>query len=282
MNISRSKIKKATFNCDMTYDEFKAYYNNCICLGIINEDDSVTINRLCYKIIENEIHLVSCCDYQQYKFFSIGDPECYIKLILPSCVTHIDENAFKGCINITTISGEGVTHIDDNCFNSCFRLEKAYFPNVKSIGSSTFSNCIKLKEITLLNCESVGMCAFSHCHSLKEINAPALIKCSTQAFALCHALTKCSFDSLKFIYEEAFKDCINLKKVYAPKLIIGVPNIKLVNGRVTGFTAFKGCISLTTLQVCIFVGTFEYFHQQFEACNLIYAKNINTSKGVKG
>lgn len=115
--------------------------------------------------------------------------------IIPISVTSIGYGAFKGCINLTSItipnsvmsiggfafsgcSGltsltipSSVTNIDESAFSSCSGLSSLTIPNsVAIISRSAFRNCIGLTSITIPNSvASIGDMAFANCSNLTSV-----------------------------------------------------------------------------------------------------------------
>lgn len=264
MALSKGKSKQLKIDCtSMTYEEFIGYYNNCLCMGLLERNGTVNINGLLYIVKDEEIHLHYC---------DVNTSKHHYEILLPSFVTHIDDNAFSYCNYLVEITGEGVKNIGHNCFTTCNNLKRANFPNVEYIGREAFYNCRLLEEIDLASCKSINNLAFSNCISLKEVNAPKLIQCGTSAFADCHSLVSCSLDSISFIRDYTFKHCYHLKKFYAPKISFGVRDKKRI--KVTKYNAFNGSNSINDFQVDTFIGSFVYFHLYFDNCDLKYNKHI--------
>ena len=77
-------------------------------------------------------------------------------LILTDTITHIQEKAFEGCHEMTSVT-----------FSS----------NLKYIGNDAFSNCRRLTSVELPEgLESLGEGAFAWCEELSEINIPQSLK----------------------------------------------------------------------------------------------------------
>lgn len=75
-----------------------------------------------------------------------------IEAIIPSSVTEIEHQGFKGCSNLINISiPESVTVIGNGAFDGCTALKTLTIPSgVTSIGYSIFKDCRLLTEITIL------------------------------------------------------------------------------------------------------------------------------------
>jgi hypothetical protein len=270
MNISKGKREIITMDCSMTYDEFIDYYNNCLCMGSLNEDETITVNGLKYKIIDGEVQITrfDCND----KDNPLTSKEFMVQIVLPPFVSSINSGAFMSCENIVEISGDGVKCVDVDAFNACVRLQKVNFPNLTYIGHAAFCDCFSLTEIDLRNCEKIKSEAFYKCVALLELSAPKLTECCLAAFSNCYSLTKCNLDSVNYIADNAFLNCFRLKKVYAPKIILGLPYE--LDVMTTTFTVFSGCIELSELLVGTYVGTLEYFHRKFFNCTLLYDRYV--------
>ena len=71
------------------------------------------------------------------------------ELIIPDNVASIKDNAFYGCISLTSVTiPDGVTSIGNYAFQNCSSLTKISIGRgVNSIGSSAFANCTSLEEV---------------------------------------------------------------------------------------------------------------------------------------
>ncbi len=168
--------------------------------------------------------------------------------------TEINESAFKGCKNVTTINLPGdIVTIGSNAFSGCKKLTVVDIPadsiTLKTIGDFAFYKCEKLKYVPLLeSLEKIGASALEGCNSLESITLPFLgatpyvdenetvsyvfggaIPASIKEIAL--------FDALVVdIPEGAFKECVGVKKITIPSNVASI-----------GASAFEGCKALTTV-----------------------------------
>ena len=84
--------------------------------------------------------------------YAFGITECYTKVILPSTLKVIGNNAFSECFGLVEIEiPESVTTIEDHAFQSCRNLEYIHIPaSVSYIGDGAFSAWTdNLKNITV-------------------------------------------------------------------------------------------------------------------------------------
>ena len=96
--------------------------------------------------------------------------------VIPNSVTAIGQNAFWGCLELTSIViPDFVTAIGPGAFSTCIKLSSISIPNsVNTIGQSTFYGCSSLISITLpSSLQSIGPNAFLNSISLKEMTCYA-------------------------------------------------------------------------------------------------------------
>ena len=122
---------------------------------------------------------------------------------IPTGVTNIAPNAFKGCKNLVdvTISND-VTTIGSYAFDGCTALSAVTIPaSVTKIEEYAFNGCSGLKDI-----------AFSENSSLTTINQ--------YVFYECDALTNVTIpDSVTKISANSFRNCDNLASVTIPESV---------------------------------------------------------------
>ena len=89
----------------------------------------------------------------------------FTEVALPACLERIDESAFYGCKNLTTINlSDSIRYIGDNAFYGCSSLKNIHWPlRLTTIGSRAFRQTA-LETISLPEgVTSVGDGAFSDC-----------------------------------------------------------------------------------------------------------------------
>ena len=119
-------------------------FEGCTSLTSIEVDE----NNTEYKSIDGNLYSKDGKTLIQY---AIGKKDA--SFVIPDSVTSIDDDAFRGCTSLTSVTiGDSVTSISNDAFFGCTKLESITIPNsVTSIGREVFSNCTALKEI---NCEA--------------------------------------------------------------------------------------------------------------------------------
>lgn len=104
-------------------------------------------------------------------------------------VTSIEENAFKLCSYLTTVTiPNGVTIIKRYAFDGCTSLTSVTIPNsVTSIGEFAFRGCFGLTSLTIPNSvTSIGEGGFYGCYDLTSVTLPDnIISISQCAFYGC-------------------------------------------------------------------------------------------------
>ena len=185
------------------------------------------------------------------------------KTTIPSGVTKIGDNAFYGCIGLTSIDlPDEIISIGWNAFEGCTNLRKVNLKEgLSSIGQRAFSDCTNLEEIKIpQSTKSIGDYAFENCYNLERISILGNIsELNSKIFSGCNNITKAHFnckiiqkeyslpefsaleelsigDSILTIGKGTFEDYENLKRVVLPKNLKGI-----------GQNAFAGCINLSEI-----------------------------------
>ena len=215
--------------------------------------------------------------------------------VIPSGVTSIGENAFRGHMYLTSITiPNSVTSIGYAAFLGCIYLSSVNIPEgVTEIANSTFDNCYSLTSITIPNSvTSIGSCAFFSC-GLTSITIPeGVTSIGFKAFQYCSDLTSVTLpSSLTYIDVLVFHGCNDLSyNEYDNGLYLGNsenPYLVLVKAKSESITtctihegckliaeAFDGCRSLTYVSIPESVTFISY--KAFSDCpNLSYGENGN-------
>lgn len=119
--------------------------------------------------------------------------------IVPTTITIIGDNAFKGCKNLKVI------HLHNN---------------IQELGDATFSLCTNLQQINLPNSLTyIGVGCFLACHNLSSIIVPIKVtEILPLTFASCKKLSSITLPKkLKSISFDAFISCDNLTDVTVPE-----------------------------------------------------------------
>lgn len=143
------------------------------------------------------------------------------KTIIPNGVSIINEHAFMGCRNLTSITiPESVTAIGDNAFYGCWNLKSINIPDkVNIIGKDSFHGCHSLEMVHIPeSVNNIGRGAFVDCWNLKSIIIPnSVSRVEDYAFYGCRSLT-----SVKILNSETnFGECVffycrSLIKIFIP------------------------------------------------------------------
>lgn len=165
------------------------------------------------------------------------------KVVLPTDVETIPNDAFKGCNSLTDIVlPNSVVSIGDSAFDNCWSLEKINIPaGVTNIGSSAFYNCVKLQNVVLPSgLDQISYGAFRDCKLFTEMVIPDKVtSIGGYAFAGCELLEKINIPSdVTYIGNDAFSGCASIKNIELP---IGL-------GKINNSTFYK-CSSLTSIVI---------------------------------
>ena len=142
------------------------------------------------------------------------DRENIHELILNSKFTSIGEEAFKNCINLTSIEGKYTfKEIKQSAFENCQKLTYFNFPeSLVSIGNRAFYGCNTLSSLVFPpNLREIGWEAFGECYSLQSLLFDVNIsKIEKNAFYSDNVrnFQYLRFENLQAIPDELFKDAI--------------------------------------------------------------------------
>ena len=196
------------------------------------------------------------------RFTSNGDSTCYVSgigdfssdtsITIPTespsgdSVTAIGQEAFFNCTNLEQVSfesGSSITQIGNSAFKGCVNLKFVLqFPDsITTIEDYAFANCGNSLSIKLSdNLTSIGKDIFSN--TTVVLGSSDYIKSNN----LNNILLKRTFDktvssyiidsNCKFVYENAFENCVNLTTISFPVSVVYI-----------GDGVLSGCISLSSI-----------------------------------
>lgn len=125
------------------------------------------INAECERLMESNIPLEKIVIGDKVRRLPRGifSGREFTEVALPACLERIDESAFRGCENLTTINlSDSIRYIGDGAFYGCSSLKNIHWPlRLTTIGSRAFRQTA-LETISLPEgVTSVGDGAFSDC-----------------------------------------------------------------------------------------------------------------------
>lgn len=175
-----------------------------------------------------------------------------ITAYLPDTVTTIGDNAFDGCVNLTSVTQLGSS-------------DEAMFPaSVTSIGNYAFEGCGKL-NVTFGDAKAlttIGDNAFYGCTSLQRVEfaqGSALSYIGKEAFMKSGvSVVDLAGTQVTEIGYSAFEGCMSLAKLTLP-VTLSIININ----------AFYGCTSLSDVSVSgtaksiTFIGSYAFYNCKF-------------------
>ena len=144
----------------------------------------------------------------------------FTEVTLPACLERIDDYAFSGCENLTTINlSDSIRYIGDNAFSGCKNLTSINLSDcIRYIGNNVFSECKNLTTINLSDSiRYIGEGAFYGCSSLKNIHWPLrLTTIGNYAFRQTALETISLPEGVTSVGINAFHNCPFAKTVYIP------------------------------------------------------------------
>lgn len=217
--------------------------------------------------------------------------------IIPDGIQSVENYAFGGCSNLTSIIiPDSVISIGNGAFSDCRNLPSITIPDsVTSMGNSAFIDCSLLTDITISNnIKTIDYYTFKNCSSLTRITIPGgATSIQTSAFEGCSGLTSIVIsDGVRTIGEYAFTDCTGLTSITFPNSVTSIARsafngcsdltkIIFSNSLTSiGGSAFAYCTELTSITIPDSVTSIEDY--AFEGCNgltrVIIPDNVTSIK----
>jgi hypothetical protein len=173
----------------------------------------------------------------------VASPAGLTSYTLPSSLTSIGDQAFRGCTGLTNITiPNSIISIGQQAFDGCTSLTNITIPNsVTSIGNQSFSGCTSLTNITIPNSvTSIADFAFISCTNLTSITIPnSVTSIGSQVFGFCTSLTNIVIpSSITSINSHSFSYCSSLTSITMPDSITSIADF-----------AFMNCTSLTSITI---------------------------------
>ena len=185
-------------------------------------------------------------------------------------VTSINDEAFRLCINLTSITiPNSVTSIGDYAFVDCTSLTSIIIPNsVTRIGDYAFVNCSNLSSITIPNSVlSIGSWAF-HGTGWYNSQPDGMIYAGKVAYRYKGTMLENTSINLEEgtsgIADGAFSSCSNMTSIIIPNSVTRI-----------GDYAFKDCSSLSSITIpnsVIYIGSSAFYN-----CSSLTSINIGNS-----
>lgn len=201
---------------ELCFDLIKKSWGEKGAYGIAEKLKGVTWDFILDKTLEMDIEESSLRDLVKYICKKIHE------LVIPSSVTSISAEFFKGCTSLQKIViSEGVTEIGESAFSGCRTLREIVIPStVTKIRELAFNKCHSLEKVTIP--EGVAeICknAFRCCNNLHEVViSSSVTSIGPFAFSGCSSLEIVHLPAAVASIEiNSFKDCNNLNAIYVPE-----------------------------------------------------------------
>ena len=213
------------------------------------------------------------------------------KIVLPSTLLTIDDNAFSGCTYLEeVVLSEALISIGSNAFSECTSLKRMW---VASDGAIEAVNGQFILPDTL---NHLGGYAFNYCVLLESVNIPPQVKViSSGVFGGCEKLMLVKMhNAITEIGHGAFAGCVKLKEIKMPTDLTVIDDLafskcvllkdeNVVFGEKLhriGNRAFEDCVGIRNLR---FPESLVYLDTPFDGCQidtLYFAGQFNGGLGV--
>ena len=259
---------EAVAKVDPVTGEITALKKGTTSIEIVASGDNVRLPSKWVKIVVGDYYRI--VNYTLYDYY--GGPICEIpkdknviyindecfqynttlkKVILPSTITEVPENAFKGCINLEeVVVPSQCTVIKEGAFAGCRNLKKVVlgvfvdkdniehpdYSGALTLGRNVFNGCRSL--VTIENSVRITTAfdgAFEKCTSLESIDISGLRVTGKGVFKGCTKLSEVKTSEFTAIGKEMFQNCTSL---------VGF----VYKGTYLSEGAFNGCSNLASFR----------------------------------
>ena len=195
----------------LTIPENETYYIKGNCL--IQKKDGVVAAGICTSVIPDDGSVTAI----GRNAFSYRREMTELKI--PSSVTKIDYEAFKGCEKLKKIEfSEGLVSIGEQAFRDCYSLTELVLPeSLTELGPSAFRYCETLKTVKCgNNIRKYSDQAFRECYELIEADlGEGAEELGEYLFWRCLKLKKLTFGkNVKSIRSNFVMECKSLTDIY--------------------------------------------------------------------
>lgn len=202
-------------------------------------------------------------DFTVVEISGLGDCKNMKEVILPQSITSLNSGIFSDCKSLSKINLDNISTIGSRCFAGCKSLSKINLDNISTIGNSCFAGCEALSEITIDSKCQVLASAFKNCTSLKTVYYYSNIipeNCFDGCISLENVILS---DNIYSIGDFAFRDCKSLS------------TIELYKTKYLGNECFAGCDNLKSVSIPSSV-YFEYGKSLDKYRIFFNCKNLET------
>ena len=187
-------------------------------------------------------------------------------VVIPNSVTYISDSAFENCSGLTSVTmGNSVTVIKDYAFRGCSGLTSITLPSsLRVIGNDSFMSCTGLTSIAIPDSVThIGTYAFAFCTNLTStiVIPKRVINIGEGLFHYCTGLPGIIVDSENSTYDSR-NHCNAIIETSSNKLIAGCKNTIIPNTvKALGYGAFSGCTDLKNITIpgsVTFIGSYAF------------------------
>ena len=187
-------------------------------------------------------------------------------VVIPNSVTYISDSAFENCSGLTSVTmGNSVTVIKDYAFRGCSGLTSITLPSsLRVIGNDSFMSCTGLTSIAIPDSVThIGTYAFAFCTNLTStiVIPKRVINIGEGLFHYCTGLPGIIVDSENSTYDSR-NHCNAIIETSSNKLIAGCKNTVIPNTvKALGYGAFSGCTDLKNITIpgsVTFIGSYAF------------------------